>query len=60
MTLGRTLFWLSTLLAGVAVLWVVSDVFYGMSNDYPPTLDITGIVAAAFIWTLGWLCWFAF
>jgi len=60
MTAGRTLFWLSTLLAGLAVLWVISDVFYRLSNSYPPTLDVTGIAAAAAIWAIGWLCWLAF
>ncbi|MFY9693857.1 MAG: hypothetical protein WA776_13940 [Xanthobacteraceae bacterium] len=59
MTAGRTLFWLSTLFAGIAVLWVISDVFYGMGTDYPPTLDVTGIVSAALIWGAGWLCWLA-
>ncbi len=60
MTVGRTLFWLSTLFAGLAVLWVISDLFYGMSNSYPPTLDVTGILSAAVIWGVGWLCWLAF
>lgn len=60
MTIGRTLFWLSTLFAALAGLWVISDLFYGMSTDYPPTLDITGMTVAVVIWAIGWLCWLAF
>jgi hypothetical protein len=59
MKVGRTLFWLSTVFAALALLWVASDVFYGLSNNYPPTLDITGLVLAAAIWAVGWLCRFA-
>lgn len=60
MTAGRTLFWLSTLVASLAVLWVVSDLLFGIANNYPPTLDVTGTILAALIWAIGWLCWFAF
>jgi hypothetical protein len=60
MTVGRTIFWLSTIVASLAVLWVLSDLFYGISNNYPPTLDITGIAFAIVIWSIGWLCLFAF
>ncbi len=56
MTVGRTLFWLSTLFAAVALLWVVSDLFFAMSNNYPPTLNITGLILAAVIWSVGWVC----
>ena len=60
MKVGRTLFWLSTVVAALALLWVASDVLYGMSNNYPPTLDVTGMILAAVIWAVGWLCRFAF
>ncbi len=60
MTAGRTLFWLSTLFASLAVLWVLSDLLYGINNNHPPILDVTGAVLAATIWAVGWLCWFAF
>jgi hypothetical protein len=60
MWLGRTLFWLFTVFAALTLLWVVSDLFFDMSNSYPPTLDVTGSLLASAIWAVGWLCRLAF
>jgi hypothetical protein len=60
MTVGRTLFWLFTAATALLLLWVVSDVFWGMSNDYPPTINITGLVLAVVIGAIGWFCRYAF
>jgi len=43
---------MATILAGLIVLWVVSDYLYGLREGFP-VLNVHALVIAAVIWLLG-------
>ena len=48
MKIRSALFWLTTILAGLIVLWVAWDYLYGL-----PVLNVHALLIAAVIWLLG-------
>jgi hypothetical protein len=55
---GSTIFWLATAFAAAIILWVASDFLYGLGQDFP-VVNLPGVILAAAIWAVGWLCRFA-
>jgi hypothetical protein len=56
MKVARRIFWFSTFLAAVIVLWVA---LYGLSGP-DPVLNVPALTLAAAIWLLGLLARFSF
>jgi len=52
MKIRSALFWLTTVLAGLIVLWVAWDYLYGLSEGFP-VLNVHALLIAAVIWLLG-------
>jgi hypothetical protein len=52
MKIRSALFWLTTILAGLIVLWVAWDYLYGLSEGFP-VLNVHALLIAAVIWLLG-------
>jgi hypothetical protein len=55
MNVGNRIFWATTIIAVLVLLWVVSDFFYGLSGDFP-VFNTAGLMVAASISTLGLVC----
>lgn len=58
MRAGSTIFWLATAFAAALTLWVAYDFLYGLGVNFP-VLNLPGLILAAAVWTVGWLCRFA-
>ena len=52
MKVRSALFWLTTILAGLIVLWVAWDYLYGLTEGFP-VLNVHALLIAAVIWLLG-------
>jgi len=59
MRAGSAVFWVATVIAGLILLWVASDYFYGLSAGFP-VLNISALVFAVVIWLIGLFCRRAF
>jgi hypothetical protein len=55
MKVGNHIFWATAIIAALVLLWVVSDFFYGLSEDFP-VFNTAGLMVAASILTLGLVC----
>jgi hypothetical protein len=55
MKVGNHIFWVTSIIAALVLLWIGSDFFYGLSEDYP-VFNTMGLMFAASIWTLGLVC----
>jgi hypothetical protein len=53
--LGRFIYWLATMIAGVLVVWVVWGYVY-TSNRGEPLILIVPLLLAGAIWLAGWVC----
>jgi len=51
----HAVFWLASVLAALIMLWVAWDFLYGFGQRFP-VINIPGLVLAAAIWSVGWLC----
>ena len=53
--LGRFIYWLATMIAGVLVVWVVWGYVY-TSIRGEPLISIVPLLLAGVIWLAGWVC----
>jgi hypothetical protein len=52
------IFWLTSGIAAILTLWVAWDFLYGFGQRFP-VINLPGLILAAAIWLVGWLCRFA-
>jgi hypothetical protein len=52
---GRVLYWLATIVAGLIVIFAVGDFFISWAQG-TPILRIVALVAAAAVWLIGLIC----
>ena len=53
-----TVFWIASALAAALVVWVAWDFVVGAGERFP-VINIPGLILAAAIWGVGWVCRFA-
>ena len=58
MKIRHAIFWLASALAALITLWVVSDFLFGIETRFP-VINFAGLLLAAAIWGVGWICRFA-
>jgi hypothetical protein len=54
MKVRHAFFWITSVIAAAFTLWVAADFFYGIETHFP-VVNVTGLILAAAIWTVGWL-----
>jgi hypothetical protein len=52
---GQIIFWATTAIAAVIVIFVVWTYLYNASENYP-VLPIVPLLLAGIIWLIGWAC----
>jgi hypothetical protein len=55
LTMGRVLYWLATIVAGLIVIFAVGDFFTSWAQG-TPILRIVAFIAAAVVWLIGLIC----
>lgn len=55
LSVGRTLYWLATIIAAIMVIFAVADLFIGWAQG-APIVRIVALVAAAIVWLIGRFC----
>jgi hypothetical protein len=55
LTMGRVLYWLATIVAGLIVIFAVGDFFISWAQG-TPILRIVAFIAAAVVWLIGLIC----
>jgi len=53
--LGKIIFWLATIIAGLIVVWVGFNYVYNIDSAYP-ILPVAPLLFAGVIWLVGWTC----
>lgn len=49
------IFWTTSAITAVLLLWVLYEFLYGFGQNFP-VIDVPGLVVAAAIWVVGWIC----
>jgi hypothetical protein len=52
------IFWMASAVAAAVTLWVASDFVFGLEADFP-IINLPGLMLAAAVWLVGWVCRFA-
>jgi hypothetical protein len=52
------IFWTATALAATVSLWVAFDFLFGLEAHFP-VINLPGLILAATIWLVGWICRYA-
>ena len=55
LSVGRTFYWLATIIAAVMVIFTVADFFIGWAQG-APILRIAALIAAVIVWLIGRFC----
>ena len=55
LSVGRTLYWLATIIAAVMVIFAVADFFIAWAQG-APIVRVVALVAAAIVWLIGRFC----
>jgi hypothetical protein len=55
LTVGRTFYWLATMIAAVMVIFTFADFFIGWVQG-APIVRIVALVAAVIVWLIGRFC----
>jgi hypothetical protein len=55
LSVGRTLYWLATIIAAVMVMFAVADFFVGWAQG-APIVRIVALGAAVIVWLIGRFC----
>jgi len=55
LTMGRVLYWLATIVAGLIVIFAIGDFFISWAQG-APILRIVAFIAAAVVWLIGLIC----
>jgi hypothetical protein len=53
--LGRVLYWIATIIAGLIVVVVVAG-YMSNAGEGVPFISITALILAGAIWLAGWIC----
>jgi hypothetical protein len=54
-SLGRALYWIATIIAGLIVVVVVAG-YMSNADEGVPFISITALMLAGAIWLAGWIC----
>ncbi len=55
LTVGRALYWLTTVIAALIVIFAVGDFFISWAQG-TPILRIVALIAAVLVWLIGLIC----
>jgi hypothetical protein len=58
MTTRYAIFWMTSAVAALLTVWVAWDFLIGYGQRFP-VINIPGLVLAAAVWLVGWICRFA-